>query len=166
MSDIEIDKTHQLSELDALRKRLKELEQCEEERRATEDSLSRNTGVFLDLFNATEEIAFLQELDGTILIANANSSIFYRVPKENIVGRSIYDLLPEDRVESAREKVKAVIETKKTVRFEGTLGERVFENSLYPVFDKAGNVRRIAVYVRDITLRKQLEAAVHHAEEK
>ena len=42
----------------------------------------------------------------------------------------------------------------------------VFENSLYPVFDQAGNVRRIAVYVRDITVRKRLEEAVHQAEEK
>ena len=50
-----------------------------------------------------------------------------------------------------------IIETKKTVRFEGTLDDGVFENSLYPVFDKAGNVRCIAVYVRDITERKRLE---------
>lgn len=166
MNDTEQDKLHLLSELDTLRNRLKDLEQCDKELRETEMSLSRSTEVFLDLFNATEEIAFLQELDGTILIANDNSAIFYQVPRENIVGRSIYNLLPEDRVESAQEKVRAVIESKNTVRFEGTLGDRVFENSLYPVFDQAGNVRRIAVYVRDITLRKQLEAAVHQAEEK
>jgi PAS domain S-box-containing protein len=130
------------------------------------NDMEREIEAFLDLFNATEEIAFLQELDGTILIANNNSATFYNVPRGKIVGSSIYDLLPADRVESAREKVASVIETKKTVRFEGTLGDGVFENSLYPVFDKAGNVRCIAVYVRDITERKRLEAAVHHAEEK
>lgn len=121
---------------------------------------------FLDLFNATEEIAFLQDLDGTILLANDNSASFYGVSKEDIVGKSIYDLIPADRVENAKEKVRSVLETKKTVRFEGTLGEDVFENSLYPVFDQSGTVRRIAVYVRDITARKRLEEAVHRAEEK
>jgi PAS domain-containing protein len=89
MSDTEKDKTHLLDELDALRKRLKGLEQRQEERKETEKSLSRSSEAFLDLFNATEEIAFLQELDGTILIANNNSATFYKVSPDNIVGSSI-----------------------------------------------------------------------------
>jgi PAS domain S-box-containing protein len=166
MNDPEDNKNQLLVELDMLRRRLVTLEQCETERIASERAFNPSEDAFLDLFNSTEEIAFLQELDGTILIANENSIRFYGVSREHIIGRSIYDLIPEDRVENTKEKVRAVIKTKKTVRFEGTLGENVFENSLYPVFDQAGNVRRIAVYVRDITVRKHLEAAVHKAEEK
>ena len=63
------------------------------------------------------------ETDGTILIANNNSARFYGIANEHIVGKSIYALIPPDKVENAKEKVKAVIETNKTVRFEGTLGE-------------------------------------------
>lgn len=159
-------KGHFHEELAALRKRIAELERCEADRIACEGMLRKNEEAFLELFNATEEIAFLQELDGTIIIANENSRRFYKVMHDNIIGKSIFDLIPKDRIENAKEKVKAVVQTKKTVRFEGTLGDSVFENSLYPVFDEAGNVRRIAVYVRDITTRKRLEAAVHQAEEK
>jgi PAS domain S-box-containing protein len=166
MQDVEQTRDQLISELTTLRTRVKELEHCEAERIASEGAFNWSEQAFLDLFNATEEIAFLQETDGKILIANNNSTRFYKVSRESIVGKSIYDLIPPDRVENAREKVKAVLETKKTVRFEGTLGESVFENSLYPVFDQAGNVRHIAVYVRDITVRKRLEEAVHHAEEK
>jgi PAS domain S-box-containing protein len=165
MKDTE-NKNRLLVELNTLRKRVAELEQREVERISSEGAFKKSEEAFLELFNATEEIAFLQELDGKILIANDNSRRFYRVSQGNIVGKSIFDLIPKDRVENTKEKVKAVKETKKTVRFEGTLGESVFENSLYPVFDQAGNVRRIAVYVRDITVRKRLEAAVHQAEEK
>lgn len=159
-------KNHLLEELAALRKRVAELERCEADRIACESMLRKSEKAFLELFNATEEIAFLQELDGTIIIANENSRRFYKVSDDNIIGKSIFDLIPKDRVENAKEKVKAVVQTKKTVRFEGTLGDSVFENSLYPVFDESGNVRRIAVYVRDITIRKRLEAAVHQAEER
>jgi PAS domain S-box-containing protein len=166
MKDTQNNKNQLLSELNTLRKRVAELEQYEAERITCEGALRKSEEAFLELFNATEEIAFLQELDGTILIANDNSQRFYKISKGSIVGKSIFDLIPKDRVENTKEKVKAVEETKKTVRFEGTLGDSVFENSLYPVFDQAGNVRRIAVYVRDITVRKRLEAAVHQAEEK
>lgn len=160
-------KNQLLAELNTLRKRVAELEQREAERINTcEGEVKKSVESFLELFNATEEITFLQELDGTILIANDNSRLFYKVSQDNIVGKSIFDLIPKDRVQNTKEKVKAVAETKKTVRFEGTLGDSVFENSLYPVFDHAGNVRRVAVYVRDITTRKRLEAAVHQAEEK
>jgi len=155
-----------ITELDTLRKRVNELEQYEAERAICENTSKKTEEAFLQLFNSTEEIAFLQELDGTIVIANENSKHFYKILEGNIVGKSIFDLVPEDRVENAKEKVKAVVDTKKTVRFEGTLGQSVFENSLYPVFDQEGNVRRIAVYVRDITIRKRLESAVHQAEEK
>jgi len=155
-----------ITELDTLRKRVNELEQYEAERAICENTSKKTEEAFLQLFNSTEEIAFLQELDGTIVIANENSKHFYKILEGNIVGKSIFDLVPEDRVENAKEKVKAVVDTKKTVRFEGTLGQSVFENSLYPVFDQEGNVRRIAVYVRDITVRKRLESAVHQAEEK
>lgn len=166
MEDAEKTKDQLISELSSLRMRIKENEEFWTQRQKTVEILSASEKAFLDLFNATEEIAFLMETDGTILIANDNSGKFYEIPKEHIVGKSIYELIPNDRVENAREKVQAVIDSRKTVRFEGTLGENIFENSLYPVFDEAGSVRRIAVYVRDITRRKRLEEAVRHAEEK
>lgn len=160
-------KNQLFDELNTLRKRVAELERREAKRiTAGEGEAEKSVEAFLELFNATEEIAFLQKLDGTILIANDNSRRFYKVSQDNIIGKSIFDLIPKDRVQNTKDKVKAVAETKKTVRFEGTLGDSVFENSLYPVFDHAGNVKSVAVYVRDITIRKRLEAAVHHAEEK
>lgn len=166
MKDSEKTKEQLLHEITTLRNRVAELEHCDNERHETEEVLNQSETAYLDLFNATEEIAFLMETDGSILIANNNSARFYGVSLEHIVGKSIYSLVPPDRVENAREKVKTVMKTHKTVRFEGTLGDSVFENSLYPVFDNSGNVRRIAVYVRDITVRKHLEEAVHRAEEK
>ena len=124
--------------------------------------LRRRVAAFTDLFNATEELAFLQELDGTIVAANACTGYFYGISREDIVGRSIYEFIFQDKIESAKKWIQTVVETGRTLRFEGTLGERIFENSLYPVFDEAGRVRRVAVYVRDITVKKHLEEAVHN----
>ncbi|MDI7259596.1 MAG: PAS domain S-box protein [Thermodesulfobacteriota bacterium] len=148
-----------LNEIESLRQRIKELERCEEDRKRTEET-------FLDLFNATEEVALLMDREGIILVANKNAARLYGLPVERLPGKSIYDLIPSDRVESSKEKVKTVLETRKPVRFEGKLEEKVFENSLYPVLVDGSDVQRIAIYVRDITERKRLQATLQLTEEK
>ncbi|MGZ3539248.1 MAG: PAS domain-containing protein, partial [Thermodesulfobacteriota bacterium] len=98
--------------------------------------------IFFDLFNATEEVALLMEREGIILVANENAARLYGVPLERLPGRSIYDLIPADRVKSSQEKVKTVVNTRRPVRFEGKLGEKVFENSIYPVLNDGKAVER------------------------
>jgi PAS domain S-box-containing protein len=148
-----------IKEIGSLRQRVVELEHCEEERKKTEQ-------IFLDLFNATEEVAFLMDREGIILVANKNAARLYGVPIEKLPGTSIYDFIPGDRVKSSKEKVKTVLETRKLLRFEGKFGEKVFENSLYPVLDDGLEVQGVAIYVRDITERKRLETILKQTEEK
>jgi PAS domain S-box-containing protein len=148
-----------IQEIESLRNRVTELEHCEEERKQKEEN-------FFNLFDATEEIAFLMDREGIILVANRETARLYGVPMERLPGTSIYDLVPLNRVESSREKVRTVVQTRKPVRFEGKLKERVYENSLYPVLCEGSEVQRIAIYVRDITDRKRLEAILKQTEEK
>ncbi len=148
-----------IKEIESLRQRISELEHCEEDRRRKEE-------VFFDLFNATEEVVLLMDREGIILAANKNAARLYGIPVEGLPGRSIYDLIPSDRINSSKGKVKRVIETRKPVRFEGKLEEKVFENSLYPVLMDGSEIQRIAIYIRDITERKRLEAIVKQTEEK
>jgi len=148
-----------MKDIESLRQRVAELEHDEDEHKRAEE-------IFLDLFNATEEVAFLMDREGFILVANENAARLYGVSAERLSGTSIYDLIPSDRAESTKEKVKKVLETRKPVRFEGKLEGKVFENSLYPVLVDGRAVQRIAIYVRDITERKRLEAILKQTEEK
>jgi len=148
-----------LNEPESIRQRVAQMERWGEERKQIEE-------IFLDLFNATEEVALLMEREGIILVANENAARLYGIPVERLPGRSIYDLIPADRVESSKEKVRTAVKTRKPVRFEGKLGEKVFENSLYPVLDDGKGVERIAIYIRDITEKKRLQAILRQTEEK
>jgi PAS domain S-box-containing protein len=148
-----------LNEPESLRQKVAELKRCGEERKQIEE-------IFLDLFNATEEVALLMEREGIILVANENAARLYGIPVERLPGRSIYDLIPADRVESSKEKVRTAVKTRKPVRFEGKLGEKVFENSLYPVLNDGKGVERIAIYIRDITEKKRLQVILRQTEEK
>ncbi|MBM4339746.1 MAG: PAS domain S-box protein [Deltaproteobacteria bacterium] len=151
--------TELLKEVEALRRRVTELEHCEETQKLKEQ-------IFLDLLNATEEVVILIDREGMILAANKNAAHLYGVPLETLSGASIYDLIPGDRIKSGKEKVKTVLETRKLVRFEGKLEEKVFENWFYPVLGNGPEVQRIAIYVRDITERKRLQTILKQTEEQ
>ncbi len=146
-------------ELERLRLRISELERCEEERKEREK-------LFFELFNATEEVVLLIDLEGKILLANENAAHLYGLPLNQLIHTSIYNLIPSHRVKRAKEKVRRVVETLKPFRFEGRLDERVFENSLYPVFDEEQEVKGIAIYVRDITEKKRLATILEETEKK
>jgi PAS domain S-box-containing protein len=148
-----------LKDVESLRQRIAALERCEEERKRTGEVLH-------DLFNATEEIVVLMDVEGTILVANKNAARLYGMPMERLPGTSIYDLIPSDRVKSSQAKVKVVLESRKPVRFEGKLEGKVFENSLYPVFNDGSEIQKIAIYVRDITEKKRLQAILKQTEER
>jgi PAS domain S-box-containing protein len=148
-----------LNAMESLRQRVEEIERYEVDRK-------RDEAAFLDLFNATEEVALLMDREGIILVANKNAARLYGIPMGSLPGKSIYDLIPADRVESNKAKVRTVVKTRTTLRFEGKLGEKVFENSLYPVLDGEKEVERIALYVRDITEKKRLQAILHQTQER
>src|SRR4030067_923353 len=122
MADMDEKGKRVIQEMESLRQRMRELEHAEEERKRTEE-------IFLHIFNATEEGVLLMDRQGTILAANRNTAHLYGIPMERLPGTSIYDLIPADRVTSTKEKVKTVVKTRKPVRFEGRLGDRIFENS-------------------------------------
>ena len=157
MADMDEKEKALIKEIESLRQRIADLEHCEGDWKRAEE-------IFLDFFNATEEVALLMDREGIILVANKNAARLYGVPVEKLPGASIYDLIPRDRIRSGKEKVKTVLETQKPVRFEGKLEEKVFENSLYPVLDDGSEVQRIAIYVRDITQRKRLQAILIQTE--
>ncbi len=131
-----------------------------------DEKRNRIEEIFLDLFNATEEAALLMDQEGIILVANENAGRLYSIPLEELPGRSIYDLIPANRIQSSQEKVKTVVNTRKPVRFEGKLGEKIFENSLYPVLNHEKPVERIAIYIRDVTEKKRLQTILHQTEER
>ena len=65
------------NEMELLRQKVEEIERCEVERRRAEET-------FLDLFNATEEVALLMDREGIILVANKNAARLYGIPMEEL----------------------------------------------------------------------------------
>ena len=142
------------------------LEVCELEREEAQIGLKKSEDDVHALLNATTDIAFLMDKDGVILAANESAARAYHTTVQNILGTAVYDLIPPSLAQFARTKADEAIRSGAPVRFVAEWRDRFLDHSLYIVSDENGQVTRIAVYVRDVTRRRQMEAKLQQAEEK
>jgi PAS domain S-box-containing protein len=155
-----------LREVKTLRKKASTLEACEIERNEIQSELKKNEDDVQALLNATPEIAFLMDKDGVILAANESAAHAYHKPVQNLLGVCVYDLIPPELAFFAKTKALEAVGSDDPVRFEMEWKGRFLDHSLYLVRDEKQRLTKVAVYVRDITRRKQMEAELQQAEEK
>lgn len=135
---------------------------AELERQRSEEELRASEGSLRALLNATDDTALLIDAEGAILGMNDATERRFRelVPGHNergFLGRSVFEFFPAELAQLRRARNAEVVRTGRPARFEDDRGERWSDNTLYPVFDRRGNVVRIAVFSRDITERKLAE---------
>jgi PAS domain S-box-containing protein len=109
------------------------------------------------LMNAADESILLMDIDGVIIALNDTTATRLHSTVDQMVGRSIYEFLPEATRLQRRAHAAQVVATGAPARFEDERFNRWIDNSIYPVIDEQGRVVRLAVYGRDITDRKQTE---------
>ncbi len=115
------------------------------------------------LFNATTDIVFLVDREGTLLAYNTPFSEWYGVSADECLGRQVYDLLPGEAGLQLRGKLAEVVEGMRAIRYENRLRGRILDNSLYPVMGSSSNVEGVAVFSRDVTEARHAEAELHLA---
>ena len=114
------------------------------------------------LLTAPTDTLALLDLDGVILAANSITAKRYGMRLDEFVGHCVYDLMQKKLAKSRKAKLNKVVKTGKPSRFSDKRRGRVFDNSVYPVFDNAGKVIQLAFYGKDITREVQ---SLHKLEE-
>ncbi len=132
------------------------------ERKQAEAALLEGQNIMRAWLNAIQESALLLDLDGTILVANETVSRRLRGAVEEIVGLSMYDLVPEHTAHVRRTHVAEVIQSGQPARFEDERFGRLIDNTIYPVFDADRRVKYLAVLGNDITERRQAEEQLNY----
>ncbi len=125
------------------------------------------------LLDAVSEMALLMTTDGIILACNTPfaDARFCESPDE-LIGKNLFDLFEPEIAPQRRVKTDIAVRSRRPIRFEDVSGGRAFEHAIYPVMDKAGVVKQLALFSRDITdtrrtddKYRQLAAAVEQAAE-
>lgn len=106
-----------------------------------------------DLLDAMSDAVALLGVDGTVLAINKAAAARLGLPREELVGRCSYDLLPPAVAASRRAVAEKAVRTGRPLHFVDKAGGRCLEHHVRPLRDADGRVTRLAVHISDVTER-------------
>jgi len=137
------------------------------EKKQAEEALRESEEKYRMLNEAASDAIFLETIEGRILDCNPAACEMYGYSKEEIIGLSVMDIVPDD----VREKLPELIESELE---EGGFFLESFnmrkDGSVFPVEVSTkivdfGNGKKVVAYVHDITYRKLAEDRLRDSEE-
>jgi len=123
----------------------------------SQEALGESEELAWALLDATSDAVTLTDRRGVILASNEIAARRFGKSLEQMIDESLYDLLPADATASMRAHIAEVIRTGKPVHYEDEREGKITGQNIYPVLGGKGEISRIAIFSRDITVRKWVE---------
>jgi len=109
------------------------------------------------LLDVTNDAVILTDLRGAILASNEAAAERFGMSIEQIIKESFYDLLPAELTVSTQAHIADTIRLKKPIHYEDEWEGKIIDRNILPMFDQKREITRIAIFSRDITVRKWVE---------
>jgi two-component system sensor histidine kinase KdpD len=132
------------------------------DRKAAQEALREREEMLRAFMNAITEPAFLMDAAGHVILANRAVVSTFNTPHEELLGRSIYSLIPETIATQRKKYLDEVVRTGRQVQFEDSRNGRDIMHNLFPVLGASGSVVTVANISMDITERKEMEMTLRH----
>ncbi len=127
------------------------------QRKQAEKALQESEEMARALLNATTDAVVLLDTQGVILDVNETYARRFQKNQDDMLGLCIWYLLPPGVTEARMVNVKRVFETGQPIRMVDERHGIWNDTNIYPVRNAQGEVTRVAVFVRDVSERKQAE---------
>jgi PAS domain S-box-containing protein len=143
----------------------RQIEESQEKMRTALDASQRLAAIV----SSSDDAIIGKDLDGIVTSWNPCAERMFGYPAEEMIGRSIKQVIPPDVFPDEDRIMSAVSHGERTEHFETVRlrqdGERIEVSlTLSPVFDEAGNIVGVASISRDISQQKKVEKALHTSE--
>lgn len=107
---------------------------------------------------------YVKDLDGRFTFLNQMVADLHKMPREEIIGKSLYDILPRDIADHIHENDIEVLRSRKAVKYEESApqddGLHHYISTKFPLYDEAGEIYAIAGISTDITEKFQIEESL------
>ncbi|CAA7611885.1 conserved hypothetical protein [Candidatus Terasakiella magnetica] len=136
------------------------------ERQQAQTALEISRRTAQALLDASHDIAMLLDCDGHILTLNDEAERYLDNTSAELVGKSLFDLIPDSLVAHRQGYLAQALTTGKTVEFEDTDGLHWFANRLLAVSGAEPGGHRLALFSRDITSERATAETLAEAKEE
>lgn len=140
--------------------RRKEVLKNEEQNRRLLEAITENA----------ETPIWVRDSDGTIVLANNEWKKLFNIDEEDVIGKSIYDLMDESTAQVFRKNDERVVSSRETRTFFETVqidGEKHhFVTSMFPLLDVPGMGKATGGVAIDITARRQAEKELKSSQKR
>lgn len=150
-----------------LRKANVRLKQEIEERKRAENALAEQKDFLNTLLETISNPVFYKDTHGKYIGCNRAFEAFIGKPRSEIIGKTVYDMGPEEIARKYHEKDLELFSTPgkqhyewKIVKTDGTLREVIFDKAT--LLDNQGRITGLVGVISDITERKQAEDLVRN----
>jgi len=109
------------------------------------------------LLDITNDEVILMDLRGAILASNESAAERVDMSIEQMISESFYDLLPAELTVSMKAHVTEAIRLKKPIHCEDEWEGKIIDRNILPMVDQKGEIARIAIFSRDVTVHKWVE---------
>lgn len=135
---------------------------CSERARAR-SALSRSEKQLRGIIDNSTAVIYVKDLEGRYLLVNSQYERLFTVTPEDYLGRTDFDLFPEDMAEAFRANDARVARTGQTLKIDEIAphedGPHTYLSIKFPLRDDEGNIYAVAGISTDITDRVRAEAA-------
>ncbi len=140
------------------------------ERKLAEDALKNNIRLLENVMDGSPSPIFLKDREGKFITINASLEKMLGVSRQDLKGKTDYDIAPKDVADHWKENDTKVVETGKSIQIEELAdlndGHHIFLANKFPLKDAQGYVYGVGSISHDITERKKTEDALKESEEK
>jgi PAS domain S-box-containing protein len=131
------------------------------ERKRAEEDLRESEQRLQDIVDNTTAVVFVKDLDLRYLLVNREFERRHRVRREQIRGKTDFDIHPPEIAEAVRDNDRQVIEAGAPIQFEETVpsdgGKRVYVSAKFLLRDHTGTPYAVCGVATDITDSKRAE---------